>query len=482
MNTGWTASASRAAEFLATTVDAFLHSGGARLDVRARGRARLALAVLGALVITGAIGAWAEAGDGVTAYVLVGGGVAALAAAITVVLRQTGSLSLTGNALAATVAAALAVLVALGDGRTVGCYALLPIVPMLAVLVAGTRAGLVWGTVALVQLTVAGYLWGGSPGADVTRAAVVGAAIIGSATAVLAVMGLALAYEYLESRAFWELSRTRSQMGERNEALEESNRELDEFAYTVSHDLKAPLRGISTYSNMLLEDHRESLGEEVIAKLERLTFLSRRMDTLINSLLHFSRVGRTKLSLALIPVGAIVTEVVEALEAELSAQNAEVLVASDLPQAKCDKERVAEVFQNLITNAVKYNDKPHKTVEVGCKRRPLGGARIGSAATVFYVRDNGIGIPAEHLGAVFAIFRRLHASDDYGGGAGAGLTIVKRIVERHGGRIWVESREGEGTTFLFTLSGAGDTAAARSVSSHVSASGASARVAVPLRG
>ena len=119
-----------------------------------------------------------------------------------------------------------------------------------------------------------------------------------------------------------------------------------------------------------------------------------------------------------------------------------------LPKMRCDQARVGEIFRNLITNAIKYNDKPEKWIEIGVQN---GGGAL--PLYVFYVRDNGIGIRPNHLESIFRIFKRLHGRDRYGGGTGAGLTIVKKIVERHGGDIWVNSEPGEGTTFYFTLEG-----------------------------
>jgi light-regulated signal transduction histidine kinase (bacteriophytochrome) len=140
----------------------------------------------------------------------------------------------------------------------------------------------------------------------------------------------------------------------------------------------------------------------------------------------------------------LVRSTLEPLQITLREEKVDVRIPRPLPTVTCDRVRVGEVFHNLITNAIKYNDKPQKWVEVGV-REGAGGP------PVFYVRDNGIGIPPRHHGAIFRIFKRLHGRDKYGGGTGAGLTIVKKIVERHGGRIWVESAVGEGTTFLFTL-------------------------------
>jgi light-regulated signal transduction histidine kinase (bacteriophytochrome) len=164
--------------------------------------------------------------------------------------------------------------------------------------------------------------------------------------------------------------------------------------------------------------------------------------------LQFSRVGRVELSGQETDLNEVVRATLEPLQITLSEEKVEVRIPRPLPKVRCDRVRVGEVFHNLITNAIKYNDKLHKWVEVGYQG--------GDGPTVFHVRDNGIGIPSRHHEAVFRIFKRLHGRDKYGGGTGAGLTIVKKIVERHGGRIWVESAPGEGTTFFFTLSPGGE--------------------------
>jgi light-regulated signal transduction histidine kinase (bacteriophytochrome) len=134
--------------------------------------------------------------------------------------------------------------------------------------------------------------------------------------------------------------------------------------------------------------------------------------------------------------------VLEDLSERISQSGAQVDIAHPLPSLQCDPIRTAAVFENLITNAIKYNDRAEKRVSVGCREGPT---------PTLFVRDNGIGIPAEHQAAVFTIFRRLHDRDDYGGGTGAGLTIARKHVERHGGRLWLESTPGQGSTFYFTL-------------------------------
>jgi PAS domain S-box-containing protein len=245
-----------------------------------------------------------------------------------------------------------------------------------------------------------------------------------------------------------------AQLQDRNAALQRSNQELDDFAYITSHDLKEPLRGIHNYSTFLIEDFGEQLGEEGRAKLETLKRLTQRMQALLESLLELSRVGRMELALEPTDLNELLADVIDSLQISLEERGVEVRIPRPLPRVRCDRVRTAEVFTNLLTNAMKYNDKPEKWIEVGyvAGRDQPGGADAPDT-TVIFVRDNGIGIEERYASAVFRIFRRLHARDQFGGGTGAGLTIAKKIVERHGGRIWLESEPGKGTTFYFTLQG-----------------------------
>jgi signal transduction histidine kinase len=266
----------------------------------------------------------------------------------------------------------------------------------------------------------------------------------------------ALAEELRERR------RAEGELATKNRDLEASNRELDDFAYIASHDLKEPLRGIHNYAGFLLEDYQDRLDEAGRAKLETLMRLTGRMETLIDTLLHYSRVGRVDLAWSDVDLGAVVAELIDSLQPVLAEAGADVRVVTPLPVVRCDRARIDEVFRNLIVNGVKYNERAIPTVEIGAlpPGTPVGsqpGAETppAEAGPVFYVRDNGIGIPAKHQQVVFDIFKRLHGRDAYGGGTGAGLTIVKKVVERHGGQVWLESAPGEGSTFYFTLRGSG---------------------------
>ena len=239
-----------------------------------------------------------------------------------------------------------------------------------------------------------------------------------------------------------------------NAELERSNEELDDFAYVASHDLKEPLRGIHKYAHQLMEAKPTSEAEkQKLASLMRLTL---RMDSLLDSLLHFSRVGREELTLELVDLNDVLADATEMVGSRTSDAGTQIRAPRPLPQIMCDRIRVREVLVNLLSNALKYNDKADKRVEVGYMKANDSMA-LGSFSAethqqmVYYVRDNGIGIAARHLDQVFKMFKRLHGREEYGGGSGAGLTIVRKLVERHGGHVWVESVQGEGCTFFFTL-------------------------------
>lgn len=232
--------------------------------------------------------------------------------------------------------------------------------------------------------------------------------------------------------------------------LKSSNKELEDFAYVASHDLKEPLRGIKNYSNFLLEDYASQLDEEGKEKLKTLAYLARRMENLISSLLNYSRVGRTKLSIKKTDLNEVITDVLNALQVTIQENKVDVRIPKPLPIIECDRIRVREIFHNLVTNAIKYNDKPQKWVEIGYQ---ITKCKNGLGKIVFSVYDNGIGIKEKHQDRIFQIFKRLHSRDKFGAGTGAGLTIAKKIVERHGGQLWVASTFRVGTCFYFTLNG-----------------------------
>lgn len=232
-------------------------------------------------------------------------------------------------------------------------------------------------------------------------------------------------------------------IAELNTELSRANEELDAFAYVASHDLKEPLRGISKYAHLLLEGATEEDAERR-AKLEGLRRLAMRMDTLLDSLLHFSRVGRAAAHFHPVELEPVLEEALEMVSARRQEIPTEIRIKGPLPSVSCDRVRVREIFVNLISNALKYNSNASRVVEIG-------HTGVDHAEPAYYVRDNGIGIAEKHHEVIFTIFKRLHGRDDFGGGSGAGLAIVKRLVDQHNGRIWLESEPGTGTTFYFTL-------------------------------
>ncbi|PMB08825.1 cyanobacterial phytochrome A [Fischerella thermalis CCMEE 5273] len=247
-----------------------------------------------------------------------------------------------------------------------------------------------------------------------------------------------------------------------NQELERSNRELASFAYAASHDLKEPLRGIYNYSVILLEDYASALDEDATEFLQTVISLSVRMEALINGLLRLSQLGQAALQLQAVNLNELLDQVMNVFHASRQQHNLELRIPRPLPTIRCDPVLMNEVFSNLITNAFKYNDKAERWVEIGYLDQHWGQGGQGSnfstlsspdshSPITFYVRDNGIGIPPHHHQTIFKLFKRLHTQEKYGGGTGAGLAIAKKIVERHGGQIWVESTPGEGSTFYLTL-------------------------------
>lgn len=240
-----------------------------------------------------------------------------------------------------------------------------------------------------------------------------------------------------------------------NADLAKSNEELDAFAYVASHDLKEPLRGIHKYAHQLLE--AASGDEEENTKLNSLMRLTLRMDSLLDSLLHFSRVGREDLTLENVDLNNVLADAIEMVSSRTSDCRTQIAAPRPLPHVVCDRVRVREVMVNLLSNALKYNDNVNKQIEVGFIEAHEAQLRAGfpessRGQTVYFVRDNGIGIAARHFEQVFKMFKRLHGRDEYGGGTGAGLTIVRKLVARHRGQVWPESTAAQGSTFYFTLS------------------------------
>ena len=257
-----------------------------------------------------------------------------------------------------------------------------------------------------------------------------------------------MAFEFSAAFTAKVMTERAENLSELNKKLAASNRDLDSFAYVASHDLKEPVRGIHTYSSFILEDHGAELNNESRRYLGRVMELTAHMNGLIDALLHYSRLVQVPLDFQRVPLRQIVEDTCRRLEHLLTAENANVKIVGELPTCLVDPIQMAEVFNNLIVNSLKYNDSKTKVIEIGSTNQQSSGQRDKE---IIFVRDNGIGIAPEHHSIIFDVFKRLHAKESYGGGTGAGLTIIRRILDRHHGSVWVESEAGKGATFFFDL-------------------------------
>lgn len=224
--------------------------------------------------------------------------------------------------------------------------------------------------------------------------------------------------------------------------LEEKNAELERFTYTVSHDLKSPLITIRGFLGFLEKDVMEGDSSRWRSDIKRISDATDKMNTLLRDLLELSRIGRLINKSENIPFVEIVNDALDLVQGRLQSAGAHVSIQQDLPVVHGDRQRLLEVLQNLLDNAAKFvGRQPDPRIEVGC-------AGMEDKMHIFFVRDNGIGIPIEHHDRIFGLFNKLDASTE---GTGIGLALVKRIVEFHGGSIWVQSEAGAGATFHFTL-------------------------------
>jgi light-regulated signal transduction histidine kinase (bacteriophytochrome) len=232
---------------------------------------------------------------------------------------------------------------------------------------------------------------------------------------------------------------------ERTAELVAANKELDAFSYSVSHDLRAPLRAIDGYARMLEEDYGHTLDAEGNRLLGVVRRNTQRMGQLIDELLAFSRLGREPLRTRPVKLNDLVKQIVEETRAEHSGRIIDIVIGS-LGIAEVDPALLKQALVNLLTNAIKFTrDNPAATIEIGSISQIDRGEPI-----TYYVRDNGAGFDMQYYDKLFGIFQRLHSNAEYPG-TGVGLAIVQRVIHRHGGRIWAEAKPGEGATFYFTL-------------------------------
>ncbi|NOH02887.1 MAG: PAS domain S-box protein [Chloroflexi bacterium] len=244
-----------------------------------------------------------------------------------------------------------------------------------------------------------------------------------------------------------DIQKLNEDLHQRAAQLEAANKELESFSYSVSHDLRAPLRSIDGFSHALLDDYGRLLPAEGRGYLERIRAAAQRMAEPIDDLLNLARVTRSPLQIRFVNLSAIAEDVVKSLRESQPDRAVSVTVMPDL-MVDGDPHLLRLVMENLLSNAWKFTSKTDSAaIEFG----QLSRAKVRT----FFVRDNGVGFDMAYAGKLFGVFQRLHSMSEYPG-TGVGLATVQRIIHIHGGRIWAESEEGRGTTFYFTLSGDAD--------------------------
>ena len=282
-----------------------------------------------------------------------------------------------------------------------------------------------WGTIGLDDMEVAREWSNAEVDALVTAANILGAAI---------------QRQQADAKLRDELVYRKQLIAE----LESKNAELERFTYTVSHDLKSPLFTIRGFLGYLEKDALSGNQERLRSDIQRITDATEKMQRLLNELLELSRIGRLMNESQPVSFGELAHEVLELVQGRIKERGIIVHIQSDLPVVFGDRQRLAEVLQNLMDNAAKFmGNQTEPRIEIG-----QWGEDAEYGRPIFYVRDNGVGIQAEHHERIFGLFNKLDIKSD---GTGIGLSIVKRIIEVHGGRIWVQSEFGKGTTFFFTL-------------------------------
>ena len=229
---------------------------------------------------------------------------------------------------------------------------------------------------------------------------------------------------------------------ERTAELEAANKELEAFSYSVSHDLRAPLRAVDGFSQAVLEDYGGQLPEEGRRDLQTIREGAQRMGMLIDDLLKFSRLSRAPLNKQQVNTGKLVGNVLESLESQRAGRQVDFYIG-ELPNCQGDAGLINQVWVNLIANALKYTRRRETSIiEIGCK--------FEQGENIYFVRDNGAGFNMRYVDKLFGVFQRLHRADEFEG-TGVGLAIVQRIIHRHGGRIWANAVIDQGATFSFTL-------------------------------
>jgi signal transduction histidine kinase/CHASE3 domain sensor protein len=239
-----------------------------------------------------------------------------------------------------------------------------------------------------------------------------------------------------------EIENLNADLAKRAALLETANNELEAFSYSVSHDLRAPLRAVNGFARILSEDYSDQLDDQLKRYLHLIRDNAGHMGRLIDDLLTFSRLSRQPLKKQPVALGEVARQVIRDLSAEAESRQVEWVIG-DIPSCRADSALIKQVFVNLLSNALKYSGKrPEARIEVGVQQ--------ANGTPTYFVKDNGVGFDMRYANKLFGVFQRLHKAEEYEG-TGVGLAIVQRIVQRHGGRVWAEAAVDQGATFYFTL-------------------------------
>ncbi len=249
-------------------------------------------------------------------------------------------------------------------------------------------------------------------------------------------------YAIERNRAEKQIRRLNLELEKSLMELKEVNKELEAFSYSVSHDLRAPLRAITGFSNILLEDYTDTLDAEGKRLLNVIQSNTKKMGQLIDDLLSFSRLGRKEIKKSNVNMEDLAKSIFEELRI-IDPERITKLNLQTLPPARGDPTLIREVFVNLLTNAIKFTKNTLNAVI------EIGGESKGRE-NIYYVKDNGVGFDMEYVNKLFGVFQRLHSDKEFEG-TGVGLAIVQRVIHRHGGKVWAEGKVNEGATFYFTL-------------------------------
>ncbi|MBD3288283.1 GHKL domain-containing protein [candidate division KSB1 bacterium] len=240
-----------------------------------------------------------------------------------------------------------------------------------------------------------------------------------------------------------EIAKLKQELKQKDKLLQDKNEELQKYLYTMTHELKTPIVSIRGYSMLLENFHKTALNDEVLEYLDRISVNIERLEDLIDELLEFARIELKSEDLESVEIKRIIEKSITDLRYLSEENGTEIRLQHDFPTVFCNTTLILRVFTNLLSNAIKYSHKDrNKYIEIGYQDDEIFHK--------FYVKDNGIGIPKKKQDQLFKLFSRIHADKEIAG-SGLGLAITKRIINQHGGEIWVESAKGKGTIFYFTL-------------------------------